>query len=66
MLGSRQGKYTISFSPSSRPSLGATIQWAFSLLVKRPGGEGDHSPLSTAEVKNAWSFAATPSKGKVW
>jgi hypothetical protein len=28
--------------------------------VKRPGRESDHSPPSTAEVKNAWSYASTP------
>jgi hypothetical protein len=29
-------------------------------LVKRPGHEADHSPLSSAEVKNAWSHTSTP------
>jgi hypothetical protein len=28
--------------------------------VKRPGGEADHSPPSSAEVKNAWSYTFTP------
>jgi hypothetical protein len=39
------------------------IQWvlgAFSLGVKRPGREVDHSPPSSAEVKNAWSYTSTP------
>jgi hypothetical protein len=39
------------------------IQWvpgALSLEVKRPGREADHSPLSSAEVKNAWSYNSTP------
>jgi hypothetical protein len=33
---------------------------AFSLAVKRPGREADHSPPSSAEVKNAWSCTSTP------
>jgi hypothetical protein len=34
----------------------------FSLRVKRPGREADHSPLSSAEVKNEWSYTSTPPK----
>jgi hypothetical protein len=26
----------------------------------RPGNEADHSPPSSAEVKNAWSYTSTP------
>jgi hypothetical protein len=40
-----------------------TIQWvlgALSLGVKQPGHEVDHSPPSSAEVKNAWSYTSTP------
>jgi hypothetical protein len=33
---------------------------ALSLAVKRPGREADHSPPSSAEVKNAWSYTSTP------
>jgi hypothetical protein len=39
------------------------IQWvpgAPSLVVKRPGCEADHSPPSSAEVKNEWSYNSTP------
>jgi hypothetical protein len=39
------------------------IQWvpgALSLGLKRPGREADHSPPSSAEVKNAWSCISTP------
>jgi hypothetical protein len=39
------------------------IQWvpgAFNLWVKVPGREADHSPPSSAEVKNAWSYIPTP------
>jgi hypothetical protein len=46
-----------------RTAVGPTqprIQWAFFLGVKRPGSEADHSPPSSAEVKNAWSFTTTP------
>jgi hypothetical protein len=28
--------------------------------VKRPGREADHSPPSSAEVKNIWSYTSTP------
>jgi hypothetical protein len=38
------------------------IQWVpedLSLGVKRPGREADHSPPSSAEVKNAWSYIST-------
>jgi hypothetical protein len=54
------------FLHGSRPALGPTqppIQWApedLSSDVKRPGHEADHSPLSSAEVKNAWSYMSTP------
>jgi hypothetical protein len=46
------------FTTASRTALGPTqppIQWvpgAISLGVKRPGREADHSPSSSAEVKN--------------
>jgi len=30
------------------------------LGVKRPGHEADHSPPSSAEVINAWSYLSTP------
>jgi hypothetical protein len=39
------------------------IQWvlgALSLGVKRPGREADHSPPSSAEVKNVWSYTSIP------
>jgi hypothetical protein len=31
--------------------------------VKRPGREADHSPPSSAEVKNAWRYTSTPWRG---
>jgi hypothetical protein len=39
------------------------IHWVpgiFSPGVKWPGRETDHSVLSRAEVKNAWSYTSTP------
>jgi hypothetical protein len=39
------------------------IQWvprALSMGVKLPGREADHSPSSSAEVKNAWICASIP------
>jgi hypothetical protein len=53
------------FTTASRTSLGPTqppIQWvpgALSLGVKRPGQEAEHSPLPSAEIKNAWSYTST-------
>jgi hypothetical protein len=50
----------------SRTALGTTqpsIQWvpgAVSLGLKRPSHEADHSPPSSAKVKNAWSYTSTP------
>jgi hypothetical protein len=52
-------------STASRPALGPTqprTQWIPGGLapgVKRPGREADHSPLSSAEVKNAWRYTST-------
>jgi hypothetical protein len=42
---------------------GSEAQWvpgAPSLGVKRQGHETDHSPPSSAKVKNAWSYTSTP------
>jgi hypothetical protein len=62
--GSIPGRGCEFFSPPPRPDRlwGSTqprIQWVpgtISLGVKRPGREADHSPPSSAEVKNAWSY----------
>jgi hypothetical protein len=57
-------RFTFTFS-ASRPALGPTqssIQWtpeSLSMGVKRPRREADHSPPSSAEVKNAWSYTST-------
>jgi len=34
------------------------IQWVRG--VKRPGREADHSPPSTAKLKNVWRYTSTP------
>jgi hypothetical protein len=63
---SRQGLGIFFLTTASRPALEPTqpqIQWvpgALSLGVKRLGREDDHSPLFSAEVKNAWSYTCTP------
>jgi hypothetical protein len=63
---SRQGLGIFLFTTASTTALGPTqppIQWvpgALSLRLKRPGSEADHSPPSSAEVKNAWSYTSTP------
>jgi hypothetical protein len=63
---SRQGPGIFLFIIASRTALGSTqppIQWVpggLSLGVKQPQYEADHSPPSSAEVKNAWSYTSTP------
>jgi hypothetical protein len=64
----RQGLRIFLFTTASRTALGPTqppIQWvpgAISLGggVKRLGRETDHSPPSSAEVKNEWNCISTP------
>jgi hypothetical protein len=62
---SRQDLGIFLSATASRTALGPTqppIQWlpgALSLGVKRPGRETDHSPPSSAEIKNAWSYTST-------
>jgi hypothetical protein len=63
---SRRGLGTFLFTTVFRTAVGPTqspIQWvpgALFLGVKWPGREADHSPPSSAEVKNAWSHTSTP------
>jgi hypothetical protein len=61
----RQG-LGIFLATACRPALGPTqppIQWVPGVLfpgIKWPGREADHSPSSSAEVKNVWSYTTTP------
>jgi len=57
----------ILFTTTSRPALEPTqppiqrVQGAPPTPgVKQPGREADHSPPSSAEVKNVWSYTSTP------
>jgi hypothetical protein len=61
-----QGLGIFLFTTMSISALGPTqspIQWvlgALSLRVRQPGHEADHSPPSSAKVKNVWSYTSTP------
>jgi len=54
------------FVTVSRTALRPTqppIQWiagVLSLGIKRPGREADHSPPTSGEIRNAWSYTPTP------
>jgi hypothetical protein len=60
----RKGKFL--FITASRPSLEPTqppIQWisrTFIPDIERPEREADHSPPTSAKVKNSWSYTSTP------
>jgi hypothetical protein len=64
---SRRGLGIFLLTTVSRMALGPNqppiqgVPGALSLGVKRPVREADHSPPSSAEVKNAWSYTSTPS-----
>jgi hypothetical protein len=55
-----------SYSTESRPALGPTqppVQWvpkALPTRVVQPGSEADHSPLSSAKVKNDGDIPPLP------
>jgi hypothetical protein len=63
---SRRGLGIFLFTTASSSVLGPTqppIQWvpgALSMGVKRPDREADHSPPSSAESRNVWSYTSTP------
>jgi len=63
---SKKEKEILSFSKMSRPDPEPThspihLVWdCLSLNVKQPGCEANHSPPSSAEVKNDWSYASNP------
>jgi hypothetical protein len=48
--------------PASYP----VVPGDLSLEVKRPGREANHSPPSSAEVKNAWSYTSTLPNTSSW
>jgi hypothetical protein len=61
----RQGK---EFSLLHSVHTGSGAQWipgAFSMEIKRPGREADHSPPASAEVKRIWIYTSTPPYGFV-
>jgi len=66
-FNSRQGQLRdfFLFAAASRPALDPNqplTQWLsvfFSRGQSGPGREADHSPPSSAEVKNAWSYTST-------
>jgi hypothetical protein len=71
-FNTRQGQGIFLFATTvSRPILEPIqpIKWelgALSPRVKRPAREADHSPPSSAEVKNAWSYTSTPYVFMAW
>jgi hypothetical protein len=59
---SRQGHVILHFSTTSRTTR-SYIPWlpaALSLRLKRPGSESDHSPPSSAEIKNGGAIPPLP------
>jgi hypothetical protein len=54
------------FSRDISPSLLFSCYWYFSLGIKPPGSDVDHSLPSSAEDKNEWSHTAGPSYVPLW
>jgi hypothetical protein len=58
--------YFFLFATASRPALGPSqppIHWrrgAYTSELKRSRREADHSPIPSAEFKNAWNYTSTP------
>jgi hypothetical protein len=48
------------FSPHHRVQTGSGAHLASCTRGPFPGDEADHSPPSSAEIKNAWSYTSTP------
>jgi hypothetical protein len=61
------GAVMLLFATASRPALWSTqpriqcVPWALFSGVKRMGREADHSPISSDEIKNDWTYISTPS-----
>jgi hypothetical protein len=53
-------QYRVQTGSGAHPASYRVGTRALSLRVKRPGREAGHSPPSSAEVKNAWSYTSTP------
>jgi hypothetical protein len=66
LLDSRQGLGFSLFTTACRSDLGPTqppFLWVSGVLstgLMQPGSEADHSPPSSSEIKNAWSYTFTP------
>jgi hypothetical protein len=61
-MGIENLKEIILLPKASRSALGLTqppVERVFPRGVKRPWREADHSPPSSAEVKNEWSYTPT-------
>jgi hypothetical protein len=64
-LEAGSGKKLVSSPETSRPSWGPpsfpfSWFWLSFPEVKQPGHDVDHSPPSSDEVKNEWSYISTP------
>jgi hypothetical protein len=66
VFDSRRGLGIFLFTTVSRTALGPTqppiqgVPGAPSVGVKWPECEADHSPTSSAKIKNEWSYTSTP------
>jgi len=60
LLHSEYGEGIFLFVTSSTTLPIKCVAVAHSPGVKRPGREADHSPPSTSEIKNTWSYTSTP------
>jgi len=52
--------FSVQTGSGAHPASNQWIPGALSPGVKRPGREADHSPSSSAEMKNAWRYTSTP------
>jgi hypothetical protein len=60
MAGNFSLHYRVQTGSEAYPDSYPTSKGALSLEEKRSGREANHSPPSSAEVKNAWSYTSTP------